>query len=212
MIKLEEGVIPMGKLDLNKKKKKESLLNTAFHLFITNGMNKTTISDIVNEAGVAKGTFYLYFKDKYDIRNKLISHKSSQLFTAAHEALLKEDIEVFDDKIIFIVDYIINELNQDKPLLKFLSKNLSWGVFKTALITPSSGDDIDFYQIYLEMIEHSGIEFIEPEIMLFMIIELVSSTIYSSILHNEPVSVEELKPHLYDTIRYIVQSHKNQKL
>lgn len=212
MIKLEEGVIPMGKLDLNKKKKKESLLNTAFHLFITNGMNKTTISDIVNEAGVAKGTFYLYFKDKYDIRNKLISHKSSQLFTAAYEALLKEDIDVFDDKIIFIVDYIINELIQDKPLLKFLSKNLSWGVFKTALITPSSGDDIDFYQIYLEMIEHSEIEFIEPEIMLFMIIELVSSTIYSSILHNEPVSVEELKPHLYDTIRYIVQSHKNQKL
>lgn len=202
----------MGKLDLNKKQKKESLLNTAFHLFITNGMNKTTISDIVNEAGVAKGTFYLYFKDKYDIRNKLISHKSSQLFSSAHEALLKEDIEVFDDKIIFIVDYIINELNQDKPLLKFLSKNLSWGVFKTALITPSSGDDIDFYQIYLEMIERSGIEFIEPEIMLFMIIELVSSTIYSSILHNEPVSVEELKSHLYDTIRYIVQSHKNQKL
>ena len=39
---------------------------TAFELFTTKGLTKTTISDIVDQAGVAKGTFYLYFKDKYD--------------------------------------------------------------------------------------------------------------------------------------------------
>ena len=62
----------MGKLELNKKRKKSALYNTAFELFTTKGLAKTTISDIVENAGVAKGTFYLYFKDKYDIRNKLI--------------------------------------------------------------------------------------------------------------------------------------------
>ena len=59
----------MGKLELNKKRKKSALYNTAFELFTTKGLAKTTISDIVENAGVAKGTFYLYFKDKYDIRN-----------------------------------------------------------------------------------------------------------------------------------------------
>ena len=59
----------MGKLESNKKKKEDALYNTAFELFTTKGTNKTTISDIVEKAGVAKGTFYLYFKDKYDIRN-----------------------------------------------------------------------------------------------------------------------------------------------
>ena len=59
----------MGKIDNNKKYKKETLLNTAFDLFTTKGINKTSISDIVDNAGVAKGTFYLYFSDKYDIRN-----------------------------------------------------------------------------------------------------------------------------------------------
>ena len=38
--------------------------------FTSKGIQKTSISDIVEDAGVAKGTFYLYFKDKYDIRNK----------------------------------------------------------------------------------------------------------------------------------------------
>ena len=59
----------MGKIDENKKKKKETLFNSAYELFITKGINSTAISDIVEKAGVAKGTFYLYFKDKYDIRN-----------------------------------------------------------------------------------------------------------------------------------------------
>ena len=57
----------MGKVDENKKKKKEALFNTAYELFTTKGINATAISDIVEKAGVAKGTFYLYFKDKYDI-------------------------------------------------------------------------------------------------------------------------------------------------
>ena len=50
----------MGKIDEKKKKKKEALLNTAYELFTTKGLNSTAISDIVEKAGVAKGTFYLY--------------------------------------------------------------------------------------------------------------------------------------------------------
>ena len=77
----------MGKVDTNKKLKENSLLKTAFEFFTTKGFSKTSITDIVSKAGVAKGTFYLYFKDKYDIRNRLISHKSSQLFRNAVRAL-----------------------------------------------------------------------------------------------------------------------------
>lgn len=51
----------MGKLELNKMRKKSALYNTAFELFTTKGLAKTTISDIVENAGVAKGpsTFIL---------------------------------------------------------------------------------------------------------------------------------------------------------
>ena len=66
----------MGKIDENKKRKKEALISTAYDLFTTKGINATSISDIVKKAGVAKGTFYLYFKDKYDIKDKLIAHKT----------------------------------------------------------------------------------------------------------------------------------------
>ena len=103
----------MGKLELrNKKRKKSALYNTAFELFTTKGLAKTTISDIVENAGVAKGTFYLYFKDKYDIRNKLISHKAGELFSEARNALEAAHITGFTAQLHFIVDNILDRLRQ----------------------------------------------------------------------------------------------------
>ena len=197
----------MGKADLNKKLKMENLLNTSFELFTSQGINKTSISDIVNKAGVAKGTFYLYFKDKYDIRNRLIAHKSSQLFMEAYHALEDADIHGFENRLIFIMDYVLDELQANKGLLAFIYKDLSWAVFKKALITPISNEDVDFAEVYRRMIEESELEFRDPEIMLFLIIELVGSTGYSSIMYDDPVSLQDLKPHLEQTVRNIIHTY-----
>ena len=201
----------MGKVESNKQQKEDSLLNTAFHLFTTKGLSKTSIAEISEKAGMAKGTFYLYFKDKYDIRNKLISHKSSQIFLNAAEAMKQEQIENFEDRIIFLCDHIIKQLSENQILLNFISKNLSWGIFKEALTTNIQKEDIDFKEVYYKILKESGIEFRDPEVMLFLIVELVSSTCYSTILYKEPISIEELKPDLYQVIRSIIENHKKKK-
>ena len=197
----------MGQADINKKLKMENLLNASFELFTSQGINKTSISDIVNKAEVAKGTFYLYFKDKYDIRNRLIAHKSSQLFMQAYEALEQAGISDFEDRIIFIMDYVLDELAANKGLLSFIYKDLSWAVFKRALTSPMTNEDIDFSEVYQQMIEESGLKLRDPEVMLFMIIELVGSTGYSSIMYSDPITLEELKPHLEETVRGIIRAH-----
>lgn len=199
----------MGKVDVNKQQKESSLLKTAFEFFTTKGFSKTSISDIAGKAGVAKGTFYLYFKDKYDIRNKLIAHKSSQLFMNAMNEL-GPDIKkyTYEERILRIVDNIINQLNENQSLLTFISKNLSWGVFKSALTSPATENDINFSQVYEMMIMEAPYKLRDPEIMLFMIIELVSSTCYSAILYKDPCSLAELKPYLYNTVKLIIAQHK----
>ena len=197
----------MGKAAENKKMKMENLLNTSFELFTSQGINKTSIQDIVNKAGVAKGTFYLYFKDKYDIRNRLIAHKSSQLFMQAYTALEESDIHNFEDRIVFLVNHVLDELASNKGLLAFIYKDLSWAVFKKALISPLTNEDVDFAEIYRKMVEESEVKFSDPEVMLFLIIELVGSTGYSSIMYNDPVSLDSLKPHLEATVRSIIRQY-----
>ena len=93
----------MKKSDEKKKIKEETLLDTAFNLFTKKGFKETSIQDIVDNAGIGKGTFYLYFKDKYDIQNKLIEKKSQKLFSDAVKALKKNDTPNFEYQIIFVI-------------------------------------------------------------------------------------------------------------
>ena len=51
--------------------KKLRLLDAAYELFGSKGVNLTAVDEVVRLAGVAKGTFYLYFKDKYDLLDQM---------------------------------------------------------------------------------------------------------------------------------------------
>lgn len=202
-----EGSYFMGKVDENKKRKKEALFNTAYDLFTTKGINSTAISDIVEKAGVAKGTFYLYFKDKYDIKNKLIAHKTNELFTAAGDALENSGITGLEDELIFIIEHVFNTLTGNKALLNFISKNLVMGALRSTLLT-GENDDRDIYNRFLGLVERDEHEYADIDVMLFTIVELAGSAGYNSILYSEPLPIEEYKPFLYRAVRLIVKSHQ----
>ncbi|MEL6347915.1 MAG: TetR/AcrR family transcriptional regulator [Myxococcota bacterium] len=51
--------------------KRRRFLEIARRRFVADGYNRTSISSIVREAGVAQGTFYLYFKNKEALLNDL---------------------------------------------------------------------------------------------------------------------------------------------
>ncbi len=201
----------MGKLEMKKQKKKDALFNTAFELFTTKGTNQTTISDIVNKAGVAKGTFYLYFKDKYDIRNKLVSHKTSELFYQAYRTIIEQEITGFRRQLHFMIDFILDALQKDSSLLVFISRNLSWGVFQTALEDQIPNEERIFYEAYLELLEKDECTYDHPDMLLFSVIELASSTCYSCILYQQPVSLDEYLPYLHRSIDGILDSYTHNK-
>lgn len=198
----------MGKVDQNKQQKLEKLLESAQTLFLSKGITDTSISDITSRAGVAKGTFYLYFKDKYSIRDHLISRCAKELFISAHNALINEpQITGFEDKIIFIADHIIKELEKNRPLLRFISKNLSWGLFRELLESNITNEDITGQEIFEKVARECGVSLRDPDVMGFIIVEMVNSTAYSAILGSGPVSLDKLLPYLNDAIRAIIRNH-----
>ena len=191
-----------------KNEKENRLLETAFHLFTEKGIKSTSIQEIVDNAKVAKGTFYLYFKDKYEIRDVLITKKSEKLFTEALTKMRKKKIQDFSDQIIFIIDYVIDELAKNPLLLKFISKNLSWGVYNETIIKIYDRPEIKedgLYTLFLKGVEENHITLENPKVTLFMIIELVSSTCFDSILYKNPLPIAEYKPFLYDAIRGLLK-------
>ena len=188
------------KIEENKELKEKKLLDSAFKLFSKKGFKDTSIQNIVDDAGVAKGTFYLYFKDKYELQDALIVNISQKLFSDALKHVNKKNITDFYDRIIGIMDYIIDEFVKNKQLLTIISKDLSWGLFgdKLSNVMRQSSEIIDMFK---KGIKDNNIKIDNPEVTLFMIVELSSSVVCSSITLNRPLPIEEVKPYLYNTIR-----------
>ena len=205
---MTRGEYTLGKVDENKQQQSDALYRSAYDLFIEQGIEKTSISDIAKYAGVAKGTFYLYFTDKYELRDRLIAKITGNLFLAAWQALESSHTPQFEDRIIFIVDYILERMKENKPMLRFISKNLSWGIFKQAILQSNDEEEINVKELYRNhLLENPVVKLRDPETMMFLIIELASSTSYSTILENDPMPFEDLKPYLNASIRAIIKNH-----
>ena len=196
----------MGKVEENKRKKKDAIVNSAFSLFIDNGIKDTSNADIMKKAELAKGTFYLYFKDKYEVRDYLVRKKAAQIFENAIIKLNESEVSGLEDKVIFIVDNILDQLENNKILLKFIFKNLSWGILRHSMENVELNDGERAVDYIDQLLGKPGENISNPEMMMFMITELVGSTAHSVILYKQPVELEKLKEVLYPIIRQMIHS------
>lgn len=73
----------MGRREDNKARKLAALEQAATRLFMEVGYHRASIEQIVGEAGIARGTFYLYFPDKAAI----FKHLTNKLLDPAMAAL-----------------------------------------------------------------------------------------------------------------------------
>lgn len=74
---------------MDKTERRQDILRAARRLFATKGYHDAKIDDIVAAARVAKGTFYLYFRDKRSIFVELVD----TLFKQIDSAILRVDPE-----------------------------------------------------------------------------------------------------------------------
>src|SRR5690349_11786621 len=65
--------------------KRRQILDAAIRVFARQGFHSTRVSDIADEAGVAYGLVYHYFKSKDEVLNELFSERWSLLLAAIEE-------------------------------------------------------------------------------------------------------------------------------
>lgn len=204
-------------------------MDSAYELFISEGFYKTTIAMITKKAGLGKGTFYLYFKDKEEIRDAIISEKSSKILQDAIADLnLHEPGLSFYDQLTMITDYIIDYMTKDKELFTFISTRLSWGLHLTSEedARDKSGDRhadesderaegadnepsepkrfISLEEFISLLITKNNVKLKDTKLFIYSVIELVYSTCYNPIIYGKPVSIEEFKPYLHHMIKLLV--------
>ncbi len=68
-------------------RRKQALLKIAYGLFISRGYENTSVDDIIEAAGIAKGTYYYHFESKEQTLEEVIGMMIDQEAEAARQVL-----------------------------------------------------------------------------------------------------------------------------
>lgn len=102
---------------MTKKKSPEErradLIKAALKLFRKKGFSDTAVSDIVNEAGVAQGTFYLYFGSKDDILAAVAKEVAVERCGSIEQIVKMKNVGAVK-KIKLILDALVELGSEDK--------------------------------------------------------------------------------------------------
>lgn len=94
------------------KEKQNKLLDAAMKEFSQHTYPEVSINQIIINAGIPRGSFYMYFKDKDELFEYLIEINKMKLHEAAREAFIKNNGDLYNsflDLHGFIVDYVVKD-------------------------------------------------------------------------------------------------------
>jgi AcrR family transcriptional regulator len=94
----------------------QSIRDAAMRVIARKGMAAATMQEIATEAGVAKGTIYLYFRDRDELVEKTFESAMSDLHDRVEEALEKEG--TFEEKLRAVLAAQINYFQANREFFR----------------------------------------------------------------------------------------------
>jgi AcrR family transcriptional regulator len=105
----------MGKVE-----RRQKILGHARDVFARRGYHDATIDEIVAAAGIARGTFYLYFKDKRAVFEEIVDRAFAQIAMAIVRVDPKDTGRTVADQVLENTRRIVGTLLEDRATTKIL--------------------------------------------------------------------------------------------
>lgn len=103
--------------------RKNEILDAAGILFTEKGYDNTSVTDIMNAVGIAKGTLYHHYKSKEDILNALIKRQTDDIFFSAKKIADDKSIPVKERMIRTILAlHVDTEQMEEQTMMEQLHK------------------------------------------------------------------------------------------
>lgn len=102
--------------------KRDKILLAALKIFSRKGFYKSKVSEIADEAGVADGTIYLYFKNKDDLLICIFEEKIAELIARLREKLV--EVKTPEEKIWVFVENHLKLLEGNRDLAEMIQIEL----------------------------------------------------------------------------------------
>ena len=170
------------------------LVNSAKRSFATRGFHATSVSLIVQEAGIARGTFYLHFDNKLHLFQSLLDSSLQNLTDQIRPISLEpgdpHPLEQIHDNLARVLDLVLDDRDLSAILLN-----------QTSSMSESVEPRLyDFYQQVADMIESSlvlgiSLDLVRPcdtRLMAYSLMGAVKEVVHQMIVaRREETNVEE---------------------
>lgn len=184
----------MATAEQNKTEKRVRLLDSALSLFSSKGMKPPTVDEVVKLAGVAKGTFYLYFRDKYDLMDQLVLKKLAECIKGASEAVSRkfEGKDVTDvEHLCVFLDTVLDSLAENKEFLPLIKDRI--GTCYRLMLRDQEHLLREDYNKLVGIFVNHGYTTRESEMHIYMLTTMIASVCCEAAITSEPYSIDELK-------------------
>ena len=190
----------MLKSEERKKEKENKITTAALSSFRDKGIESTSIRDIMNRTDLGLGTFYLYFRDKRDLEEKIVLDIMTELIVSAEAKCKGEDSK---KRLISFFDYIIEHLIKDPLELKLISNNLNWALYAKVENDDRFKEEETTLNFILNKYSNLFPAILSDEERLFILsltIRIVLSTCESALMDDSVLEIEDMKPVLYKIV------------
>ena len=190
-----------------KEEKRKRLLDGAYACFTEKTVSGTSIAEICEKAGIAKGTFYLYFKDKEDIVRSLNKRISYQVLSNTYHSVAQNKGN-FVDNAILMASELIEYFEHDYEVVQLMKKDFVWPIDEAQFLTSTDPIMSEIRKDIDGFAEESGISSHQILVRIYALICMISSICYSSIVDKFPADIVTVKPEIYQMIRAALQPTK----
>jgi AcrR family transcriptional regulator len=176
---------------------RDRLLTAATEVFASKGYTATRVSDIVGQAGVAQGTFYLYFKSKQAIFEHLIDTSCSSLLAdtlgtySLREVSHPEEV-IEQARVLWLT--ILQRCRQERALVSLMLREAgAAGPEVVARIQAHYQRCIDGLATYIQIaIERQIYRPVDPQLAGWAIFGMLERAVHYAVLVNEQADLNQL--------------------
>ena len=102
--------------------KKDQILDTSLQLFMKKGFDATSISDILSQLDIARGTLYYHFESKEAIMDAIIERLLNQVLKKIEKLMTNDSLSQAEKFMGFFASINLTQLTGDEEIVDYFNQ------------------------------------------------------------------------------------------
>jgi len=183
-----------------RRNRRKQLIAASRKLFLKKGFGETSVSAIVQAAGVAQGTFYLYFESKADV---LLYMRSEVLddYMASFEAALAASGRA-DERLVAGVTAIQAAVSKHRPIIRVFREATTSDELSRVWIAGREALAMPLNRLIVEGQSDGSFDVDDPRMSALLTLSLYDDLLYEAFEYETPAPPNET---LKASIRFVLR-------